>query len=172
MLHLFYVYPVLICTISVVESMNSGLTETELKALVSSTLRRQYLLGAVPGAQRLLPVAAFALGDLFAHKWRSNVIENVLCGPDSAPSQVPTLSQSFECVTRNGDTRNTYSKQSLECLPVYVTTIVESCHICSRLNHHCVFPHTVRPASVFGMYGNRPEMHGGNSRRSSLAPLA
>jgi hypothetical protein len=69
--------------------MKPALSEKELKASISSSLRRQHLLGAVPGAQRFIPLAAFAIGDVLARGSEKNVIENLLCGSELDQANIP-----------------------------------------------------------------------------------
>ena len=97
------------------------IVEQDLKALVSSTLRRQHLIGSLPGAQRFLPVAAFAAGDLLARKLgvKENLVEDLLCGNEDSRIRIRTPAD---------------KPVKLEQLPSYQSgsTIVGRCRTCSR----------------------------------------
>lgn len=135
-------YPNSTSTLPIAETMKSGLPEKDLKAAISSTLRRQHLLGAVPAAQRLLPLTAFAIGDLLLAResGSSNRIENLLCGSDSAQIQLQSPPST--------ELQRQHTKQ------VSMTAIIESCRICSRMHRSYVIPYTARAGGKLEMYGN------------------
>ena len=101
--------------------MKPALSEKDLKAAITSSLRRQHLLGAVPPAQRFLPLAALAIGDVLAQGSGTNVIESLLCGSNSTESQISLSHLSKEFASNSAIPRS---------------TIVESCRTCWHRYDH------------------------------------
>ena len=72
--------------------MPSSPTSKDLKSAISTALRRQHLLGAIPPAQRFLPVAALAVGDFVARKLETeNVVEGLIFGTTGSDAGVVAL---------------------------------------------------------------------------------
>lgn len=99
-------------------------SELELKSKIASALKRQHYLGGVPGAQRLIPLAAFAVGDVLAHKYKTNnKIEDLLCEPEStifqlsAPLPETAMQYHAKYYPRPGS-----------------VTIVDACLTCSKIS--------------------------------------
>ena len=58
----------------------TAFNDSSLSSSLSSIVRKQNVLAAIPPALRLLPFAAFAAGDLYERKYGNNPLESVL-GP-------------------------------------------------------------------------------------------
>ena len=127
-------------------TMKTALTEQDLKAAITSTVRRQHLLGAYPGAMVALPITAIAIGDLFAHSLGKNVIEEFLCGPDHTQIQLQSPSKELQ------DPRS----------PSMGSTLVDSCRLCSRMYPHSVLSHTVRSGSMLELRWSWRALTGGS----------
>lgn len=116
--------------------MKPAFSEAELKSTISSSLRRQHLLGAVPAAQRFLPLTALAIGDVLAQRSGNNVIENLLCGSEGTvgtDSQIKLPEQAKERLRRDMGKRS-------------MSTVVESCRTCWFQGQH----HYHRGVLAFG----------------------
>ena len=100
----------LLCYFVWITIMTFSSKETELKAVVASTLRRQHFLGAFPGAQRLLPVAAFAIGDLVARSSQSeSPVERFLCGSQNDQAELSKPAKQTPGLAR------ALSKSTIDC---------------------------------------------------------
>lgn len=115
--------------------MKSGLSELDLRAAVISTVRRQHLLGAYPGAMAVLPLTAIAVGELFRQKMGRNVIEDALCGPDHTQIQL----------------RSPFKELLDHRYAVVGSTLVDSCRTCSRMCPHFGLLHTGRSDGMLEM---------------------
>ncbi len=116
------------------------ISEQELKSWVSSNLKRQHLIGGLPGAQRFVPIAAFAAGDLLARTLGSNTneVEHLLCGSDN-DGQIQLLSPAAQGLSK-------------QFYPSFGMGVAGSCLTCSRMQwYQDGFRYTVRPEDVLWM---------------------
>jgi len=98
--------------------------DSSLTSSLSSIVRKQNVLAAVPPAIRLLPLAAFAVGDLYERKYGKDLLESLLgpiemvqIEPQSANHAI--RSESSGLTSSQGHTSNT-------------STISASCGVCLR----------------------------------------
>lgn len=133
--------------------MKISITEVDLKAAISSTVRRQNLLAAYPGVMSLLPLTALAIGDAVAENMDRNLVEEYLCGPDTNRFQLP------------GPPKVLVDHR----YPVMGTTIIDSCRTCSRIYPHSVFSPKVHCRGMLDMRWSGFELLSGTARRFSLA---
>jgi hypothetical protein len=98
--------------------------DSSLTSSLSSIVRKQNVLGAVPPALRLLPLAAFAVGDLYERKYGKDPIESLL-GPTE---MVPIKSQSASGAIRS-ESSDLISRQGHAS---HASTISASCGVCLR----------------------------------------
>ena len=137
------------------------ISEQKLKSLVASNLKRQHLIGGLPGAQRFLPIAAFAAGDLLARTLGShtNEVEHLLCGSDN-DGQIQLLSPAAQ-------------EQSKHFYPSFGMGVAESCLTCSRTQwYQHGFRYTVRPGDVLPMNSAWDQLRKANSGRLAWAVFA
>src|SRR4051794_28089087 len=98
--------------------------ESSLASSLSSIVRKQNVLAAIPPALRLLPIAAFAAGDLFERKYGKDPLESLLG---------PTVMVEIEFQSASGAIRS----GSSDLMPSqghasHASTISASCGVCLR----------------------------------------
>jgi hypothetical protein len=98
--------------------------DSSLASSLSSIVRKQNVLGAIPPALRFLPLAAFAAGDLYERKYGNNPLESVL-GPTKMV-QIESQSASNAIRSKSSDRIPRQGHASL------ASTISASCGVCSR----------------------------------------
>jgi hypothetical protein len=94
--------------------MKSALTASDLKIAVTKSLGRQHLLGAVPAAQRFLPLAAFAVSDVLSQRYDVNLIEKLMVG-DTGKDAAINLPQVDQLCGETAGPKSTLPETCLTC---------------------------------------------------------
>jgi hypothetical protein len=102
----------------------TALNESSLTSSLSSIVRKQNVLAAIPPALRVLPLAAFAAGDLYERKYGKDPLESLL-GPTE---MVVIESQSSSDAIRSGSSDLISSQGHAS----HASTISASCGVCLR----------------------------------------
>lgn len=98
--------------------------DSSLASSLSSIVRKQNVLSAIPTALRLLPLAAFAAGDFYERKYGKDPLESLL-GPTEMV-QIEPQSASGAIRSESSDLISSQGHAS------HASTISASCGVCLR----------------------------------------